>query len=165
VASASLRSSQSALNNPLLNHGERILLTLWVGGLWIIGYLAVPILFASLDDRIMAGMLAGKMFTALSYLGLFCGGLLLVKALFTTSRPFASWTVRLLLVMLLIVVVGEFWIQPIMAELKIGGLVEGSEKAARFGKLHGVASSLYLINSLCGLALLLMSPREIRAGE
>lgn len=165
MASASLRSSQSALNNPLLNHGERILLTLWVGGLWIIGYLAVPILFASLDDRIMAGMLAGKMFTALSYLGLFCGGLLLVKALFTTSRPFASWTVRLLLVMLLIVVVGEFWIQPIMAELKIGGLVEGSEKAARFGKLHGVASSLYLINSLCGLALLLMSPREIRAGE
>jgi hypothetical protein len=165
VASVSLRSSQSALNNPLLNHGERILLTLWVGGLWSIGYLAVPILFASLDDRIMAGMLAGKMFTALSYLGLFCGGLLLVKALFTTSRPFASWTVRLLLVMLLIVAVGEFWIQPIMAELKVGGLVEGSEKAARFGKLHGVASSLYLINSLCGLALLLMSPREIREGE
>lgn len=150
----------------MLNYGERILLTLWVGGLWSIGYLAVPLLFASLDDRIMAGMLAGKMFTALSYLGLFCGGLLLLRALFTTPQPFASWTVRLLLVMLLLVAVGEFWIQPIMAELKVGGLVEGSEKAARFGRLHGLASSLYLFNSLCGLALLLvMSPRAIRAGE
>lgn len=149
----------------MLNYGERILLTLWVGGLWVIGYLAVPILFASLDDRILAGMLAGKMFTSLSYLGLFSGGLLLAKALFTTTKPLASWVVRLLVVMLLIVVVGEFWIQPMMAELKIGGLVEGSEQAVRFGKLHGVASSLYLVNSLCALALLLlMDRREIRAG-
>ena len=34
-----------------------------MGGLWAIGYLAAPVLFASLGDKMLAGMLAGKMFT------------------------------------------------------------------------------------------------------
>lgn len=150
----------------MLNYGERILLTLWVGGLWIIGYLAVPILFASLDDRMLAGQLAGKMFTSLSYIGLFSGGLLLAGALYRTAKPWNDWKVRLLVVMLLIVAVGEFAIQPMMAELKVGGLVEGTEKWASFGKLHGLASSLYLINSLLGLVLILLGVRrQAKAGE
>lgn len=150
----------------MLNYGERILLTLWVGGLWIIGYLAVPILFASLDDRMLAGQLAGKMFTSLSYIGLFSGGLLLAGAFYRTPKPWADWKVRLLMVMLVIVAVGEFGIQPLMAELKVGGLVEGTEKWASFAKLHGLASSLYLVNSLCGLALILLGVRrEAKAGE
>jgi len=150
----------------MLNYGERILLTLWVGGLWSIGYLAVPILFASLDDRILAGMLAGKMFTALSYIGLFCGGAVLAASLYSTQQALRSWKVRLLILMLVIVAVGEFWIQPLMAELKVGGLVEGTEKWSSFARLHGLASSLYLVNSLCGLALLLLGARsEVKAGE
>ncbi len=150
----------------MLNYGERILLTLWVGGLWIIGYLAVPILFASLDDRMLAGQLAGKMFTSLSYIGLFSGGLLLAGAFYRTPKFWADWKVRLLLMMLVIVAVGEFGIQPIMAELKVGGLVEGTEKWASFAKLHGLASSLYLVNSLLGLALILLGVRrESKAGE
>jgi hypothetical protein len=40
-------------------------LTLWVGGFWAIGYLAAPMLFYNLDDRMLAGMLAGKMFTGM----------------------------------------------------------------------------------------------------
>jgi len=144
----------------MLNYGERILLTLWVGGLWSIGYLAVPILFATLDDRMLAGMLAGKMFTALSYIGLFCGGALLVASLYSTQQALRSWKVRLLILMLVIVAVGEFWIQPLMAELKVGGLVEGTEKWSSFARLHGLASSLYLVNSLCGLALLLLTSRR-----
>lgn len=144
----------------MLNYGERILTTLWVGGLWIIGYLAVPILFASLDDRMLAGQLAGKMFTSVSYIGLFSGALLLAGALYSIRNPWADWKVRLLVVMLVIVAVGEFWIQPLMAELKVGGLVEGTEKWSQFGKLHGLASSLYLINSLLGLALVLLDVRR-----
>ena len=38
---------------------ERILLTLWVGGLWSVGYLAVPVLFHGLNDRRLAGMVSG----------------------------------------------------------------------------------------------------------
>ena len=145
-------------------YSERVLLSLWVGGLWAIGYLAVPILFATLEDRMLAGMLAGKMFSAMSFIGLGAGMALLLMALMTSARPLSQWRVRLLLLMLVIVAVGEFVLQPMMAGLKVEGLVEGSETAARFAMLHGVASILYLINSLSGLALLILYAR-IRAGE
>ena len=64
----------------ILQYGEQLLVTLWVGSLWAIGYLAVPILFSTLDDRMLAGMLAGKMFTAVSFIGLGCGTALLAMA-------------------------------------------------------------------------------------
>jgi hypothetical protein len=135
--------------------GERLLLTLWIGALWAIGYLAVPTLFALLDDRVLAGMLAGRMFTLVSFLGLFCGGLLLLGTLVRLGRgALRSGRAWLLLVMLLLVAVGEFGLQPLMAELKAQGLAEGSVQASRFARLHGVASVLYLINSLCGLLLI-----------
>ena len=59
---------------------ERIILTLWVGALWAIGYLAVPFLFSGLDDRRLAGELAGEMFKAVGYVGLVSGIILLVTA-------------------------------------------------------------------------------------
>jgi hypothetical protein len=31
-------------------------ISLWVGGLWAVGYLAAPILFFSLDNRMLAGL-------------------------------------------------------------------------------------------------------------
>lgn len=152
----------------MLFFGERILLTLWVGGMWGIGYLAVPILFASLDDRMLAGMLAGKMFTALSFIGIGVGTALLARALMFTASPMSDWRVRFLILMLVIVAIGEFILQPMMAQLKAGGLIEGSGAAAQFGLLHGVASILYLINSLSGLVLLVLYARPgtgLREGE
>jgi hypothetical protein len=58
--------------------------------------------------------------------------------------------------MLLLVVIGEFGLQPQMAELKAQGLVEGSGVAARFGVLHGISSILYFANSVIGVVLLVM---------
>ena len=154
--------------SPVLQNGERILLSLWVGALWSIGYLAVPTLFASLDDRMLAGMLAGKMFTGVSFIGLGCGSALLVSFWMQSVKPLKERRLQLLIAMLLLVLLGEFFLQPQMAALKAQGLVEGSGAAAHFGVLHGIASLLYLANSLIGLALLVMLgvPRQAttRAG-
>lgn len=140
--------------------GERLLLTLWIGALWAIGYLAVPILFAMLDDRMLAGQLAGRMFTLVSFLGLFCGGLLLLGTLLRLGKgALRNGRAWLLLVMLLLVAVGEFGLQPLMAQLKAQGLIEGSAQAVQFARLHGIASVLYLINSLCGLLLVAAGER------
>ena len=38
------------------------LLVLWIGGMWAIGYVAAPVLFANLGDKQLAGMLAGRLF-------------------------------------------------------------------------------------------------------
>jgi len=143
-----------------LRYVEQLLLTLWVGSLWTVGYLAVPILFASLDERMLAGMLAGKMFTAVSFIGLGSGAVLMAMTVMAGARALREPRVILLGVVLVLVALGEFVLQPMMAELKLQGLAEGSEAAARFGMLHGVASLLYLINSVCGLFLLLLSVRR-----
>ncbi len=135
---------------------ERLLTTLWVGALWSVGYLVLPILFATLDDRVMAGMLAGKMLMTVNYLGLVCGSTLLISSLYANRwRP--DWRVILLAVMLLLVAILTFWIQPMMAEIKAQGMVFGSLQHQQFGRLHGISSAIYLVISLCGLGLVVFS--------
>lgn len=153
--SAALRAGDYSLGLVQTN-GERMLLSLWVGALWSIGYLAVPTLFASLDDRALAGMVAGKMFTGVSLIGLGCGTALLVSFWMQSVKPIRERRVQLLIVMLVLVVLGEFVLQPQMAALKAEGLIEGSGAAARFGVLHGIASLLYFANSVIGMVLLVM---------
>lgn len=153
----------------VLLSGERLLLSLWVGSLWSIGYLAVPTLFAALDDRALAGMVAGRLFTGVSLIGLGCGTALLSMFWMQVDKPLQARRVQLLLVMLLLVLLGEFALQPQMAALKAEGLVAGSGAAARFGLLHGLASILYLANAIIGVVLLVITglPRggSLRAGE
>ena len=137
---------------------ERLLLTLWVGGMWITGYMVAPVLFNVLDDRQLAGMLAGHMFTAMSYIGIACGFLLLVGGVFRNGVKY--WRNAVVLLMLVIVLIGQFVLQPMMADLKTAGIAEGTANAAQFGKLHGIASILFLVNSLAGLVLILLPVKE-----
>ena len=137
--------------------GERVLLTLWVGGLWAIGYIAAPVMFSMLEDKSLAGNLAGQMFHIISYIGLVCGSFLLVSVF---RRTKFQWQVWLLFLMLVIVASSEFILQPMMEALKSQGLLEGSAIKKQFGILHGVASSLYLVVSLCGLSLVVFGLDE-----
>lgn len=142
---------------------ERILLTLWVGSLWAIGYLAVPVLFNMLDDRQLAGELAGRMFAIVNIVGLVCGGLLLIGALYRAGKRWQrAWRVWALLTMLVLVGVGFFVLQPMMQDLKAQGLIQGSVQAAEFGRLHGLSSILYLVTSLLGLGLVIAGPGKER---
>ena len=143
--------------------GERILLTLWVGSLWTAGYIVAPVLFNSLD-RSTAGDVAGQLFTIVSYIGLLVISLLLLVNVFQDGlRILWQWRNRILLLMLLLVVIGQFVLQPMMAELKAAGL-EGSN-AKQFATLHGVASILYMVNSLMGLALVAWGVRPKTQAE
>ena len=122
--------------------------------MWAIGYLAVPVLFRLLDDRMLAGMLAGEMFHLLNFLGLFCGVLLLAGLWLQSGRAaLFSWRSGLLVLMLALICVAEFVLQPQMAALKQAGL-EG-DRLQQFRWLHGLSSILFLVNSLSGLLLLI----------
>lgn len=148
------------MKSHLLYRGEQLLQTLWVGGLIAVGYLAVPILFNTLDDRRLAGELAGQMFSAMSMVGLLCGAALLAGAIMAAKGAWLrSRRVQVLLAMLALVAIGAFVLQPMMQELKAAGLLPGSAEASQFGKLHGISSVLYLLNSLLGLWLVMMQPR------
>ena len=143
---------------------ERVLATFWIGGLWIVGYAVAPALFSLLDDRQLAGMLAGQMFHIMSYVGLLAGSLLLISLLLSAGSSWQrSWRVWVLLAMLALVIVGGFILQPMMQELKLQELIPGSEQATRFRLLHGISSLLYLLTSLLGLALVAVGVRPDKA--
>lgn len=140
-----------------------VAITLWVGGLWAIGYLAAPVLFSALADKTMAGMLAGKMFTLVAYIGMACGFYLLIHRL----AVFGSGALRqgffwAALVMLLLAIAGHFGIQPIMEGLKAQALPKGVMESMfrdRFAHWHGISSIVYLVQSVLGLVLVL-APRR-----
>ena len=131
---------------------ERLVQSIWAGALIAIGYIAVPVLFKSIDERKLAGEVAGNIFSVLNYVGLVAGVLLLVcglvlagKSWFKTRRAYA------LLLMLSVVLISLLVLQPMMQDLKSAGLVFGSEAARQFGQLHGLSSVLYVVLSLLGL--------------
>ncbi len=147
------------MNRDYLAVGEKILLTLWVGSMWFAGYVVAPVLFQSLD-RAAAGMLAGQIFTVSAYIGLVCAVFLILGQLFSARRGFRLW---ILLVMLCVILVGQFVLSPMMQELKQMGIAVGSEGAAEFGRLHGLSSILYLLNSILGLVLVVVGIRPVQA--
>lgn len=139
---------------------ERIALTLWVGAIWSIGYIAAPVLFKYSPTRMLAGNLAGEMFTAVSYIGIACAFILITGLLFKPAgHRFKQWRLWIILLMLLITLVGQFALSPMMQQLKHTGIAEGTEAARQFGRLHGVASILFLVNSLSGLILVITGLR------
>ena len=143
--------------------GERIILTLWVGGLWAIGFLAVPVLFHALDDRTLAGELAAPMFTIINGFGLVCGGLLLLFSALSQGRGWVrSWRTAVIAVMMAVAAIILFVIQPQMAALKAQVAAAGGELGPQFGRLHGISSVLYLLASVLGLLLVGASARRDR---
>lgn len=144
-----------------------LLLVLWVGGLWSIGYIAAPTLFAALNDRTLAGSLAGRMFGSMAYVGIVAGAYLIIYWLaeykLRALRETAFW---LTLAMLALTLIGHFGIQPILATLRAEAWPAEAMKSmvrSRFAAWHGVASVLYLIQSLCGLALVWVARKSIKA--
>jgi len=148
------------LRRSAANIGERVLLTLWVGGLWTIGYLVAPALFATLEDRALAGTLAGLMFEIIAWMGMACALVLMIINQLRYPRRRLNWRMVVLLTMLLLVMLGQFLFTPMMAELRAAGQSDGDA----FARLHGIAALVYLVNSVLGLVLV-MAPDPDAAGS
>ncbi|MDH5300454.1 MAG: DUF4149 domain-containing protein [Gammaproteobacteria bacterium] len=133
---------------------EQLLLALWTGSMVGVGYIAAPVLFKTLDDRKLAGMLAGNMFGVIFIAGSVIGLVLLLLLIGRLGRSvFAQWRFWVLLVMWSLAMASLFVVQPMMAELKSQGLLPGSEAAKQFGMMHGVSSVMYMLTSLGGVVL------------
>lgn len=143
--------------------------TAWVGGLWSIGYVAVPVLFQALPDRMLAGLLAGRMFTLIACIGITSACYLMLY--YTTRHGVAALrqtAFRVTAIMLALTLASQFGLQPLIADLKtqaFPGDVMKSTFAGQFKMLHGIASTLYLIQSLLGVLLVLKRPDVSRATQ
>jgi hypothetical protein len=140
---------------PLILPKVRLLVAaLWAGSLWAVGYLVAPTLFATLSDRVLAGVIAGSLFHAMAMLSLGCG----LAMLLLLWRGTPGWdgkrrrtVLAIIVVMVMCTVASHFGLQPMMAELKAaaapGGVMDAAAKS-RFGMLHGVSSVIYLVQSI-----------------
>ncbi len=141
-------------------------LTLWIGGLWAIGYLVAPTLFYTLSDRALAGSLAGKLFTLIAYVGIGCA---IYVMLFRIVR-FGGACLKqgffwIVLVMLLLTLAAEFGVQPILASLRHPALPQEALESVfrdRFAAWHGIGSVLYVIQTVLGLLLVRLQGRDPR---
>lgn len=139
----------------MLERLENLLLALWTGAMVGVGYIAAPVLFKTLDDRSLAGSLAGQMFHIIAIAGLIIGGvLLLLRYKDESIALFKHWRGWLLSLMLILVASSVFILQPMIADVKALGLAEGSDAARKFGMLHGMSSLAYLTAVICGVVLL-----------
>lgn len=130
------------------------------------GYLVAPVLFSSLGDRHLAGMVAGKLFALMGWVGLASAAYLLGFLLLRWGgRFFRSGVFWLVVGMVLLTVASQFGIQPLMAQLKTDALpreVMESVFRDRFATWHGISSILYLVQSLLGLWLVVWSGRGLK---
>ena len=135
-----------------------IVVTLWAGSLWAIGGLAAPTLFRVIPTSYLAGLVAGKMFTLVAYVGMASAAYLLIHRIIRFGAGvFKQGFFWIVVVMLLITLLGHFGIQPVIAEIKMqasADIVQGVF-ADRFRTWHGIASIAYLVECILGVALVL----------
>lgn len=150
----------------------RLAIAFWVGAHLAVGYVAVPLLFARLEKE-LAGRIAGDLFVRMDWLAMACAAILLLIGLVICRGHFLRcWRNRLVCLMLALVCVQHFYLQPQMAALKaqaaaVGGVTQSETLRPVFARWHGVSSSVYLLQSALGIVLLasLCARAPVRRGR
>jgi len=146
----------------------RLFAVIWAGSQWTVGYLAAPVLFATVD-RISAGHLASRLFFFEAWISGICGVMLLALGNSLALRGEIAYRgLRWLLVaMLACTVLGYVALEPFMHALRAtaeaGGTDVGhSALAARFGVLHATSTALYGVQSVLAVLLIWRLPLVAR---
>jgi hypothetical protein len=129
------------------------LVTLWAGSLWTVCGIVAPQLFATLPERRLAGMMAGRLFHIETWLGVVVAialiAIMVARKALATSRA-VLW--------LIVVTAGA----PLASELFLGPLMRAARAAndmGRFGMLHGISSVLFFTACVSALALVWKTTR------
>ena len=119
----------------------RVLITLWAGSLWSLLWVAT-VLFRFLSDRHTAGLIAARLFSIETYLGL------AVAALAVMLPGRGRFRAGYLAVALL--AVNEWLLKRAMSLAQ----TQGSALGLGFGAWHGVSAGLYVLACLCVVVLI-----------
>lgn len=133
-----------------------VAIMLWVGALWAIGFISAPVLFLHTGNVVLAGTLAGYQFAIVAWLGIGCAIYTLLFLFFREGlQAFKQAALWLIVLMLLLVIAGHFGVTPIVERLRMEtarDLVQGVT-SSRFQTWHGIASILWVLESILGVAL------------
>jgi hypothetical protein len=135
----------------------------WVGSLWAIGFISAPVLFSYMADASLAGSLAGRQFAIVAWLGMGCACYQILYLFFKDGAgAFKQAALWLVVLMLLLVLAGHFGVTPIVEQLRADPAREVVQSVvrSRFQAWHGIASLLWVIQSILGVALVLQVSRR-----
>jgi hypothetical protein len=110
----------------------RLLLVLWAGSAWSLAAWVAPTLFYAQGDRRLAGVLAARLFSIETYVGL---GVAAAALLLPERRKFSLGYVAALLLAL-----NEWALKPMMDLAHERGAAGGLS----FGAWHGVSAVIYV---------------------
>jgi hypothetical protein len=119
----------------------RVLITLWAGSLWSLLWVAA-VMFHFLNDRHIAGLIAARLFSIETYLGVAVGAL----ALLLPGRG----RFRLGFLAVALLAINEWILKRWMSLAQ----AQGSALGLGFGAWHGVSAGIYVLACLCVLLMI-----------
>jgi Domain of unknown function (DUF4149) len=153
-----------------------VALAVWTGGLGVLGGLAAPVVFSSLEahdpvgGRELAGLVFGAIFQHFQPAAWICGGLLLAtlggRAALGPRPHRTRVRVWLVIAMLAISLVTALYIVPRMDRIRretagsIAALPAEDAHRVMFNRLHAVSNGLMLLTLAGGLALFWFEARD-----
>jgi hypothetical protein len=117
----------------VLRNAFRVLFVLWAGSLWSLAAWVTPTLFYAQGDRHLAGVLAAKLFSIETYVGLGVA----VLALLLPGRTKFVWGYGAVVLLS----INEWVLKRFMAQAH----AHGTAAALTFGAWHGVSAVLYVL--------------------
>jgi hypothetical protein len=134
--------------HPVIRNVFRVVLVLWAGSLWSVGLWVTPILFSAQSDRHLAGILAGRVFSIETYVGVAVA----VFALLLPGRATFVWGY----LAAALLAINEWALRPVMVVAR----AQGSAAGLTFGAWHGVSAVIYLL--ACFAVLVLIWREDLR---
>ena len=125
----------------MLRNAFRVLFVLWAGSLWSLAAWVAPTLFYAQGDRHLAGVLAARLFSIETYVGVGVAALALLRL----SRAKFVWGYSAAALLS----INEWVLKRILAQAHAHGTAAG----LGFGAWHGVSAVLYVLACLAVLLL------------
>jgi hypothetical protein len=119
----------------------RVLMSLWAGSLWSLLWVAAA-LFRFISDRHTAGLIAARLFSVETYLGLAVAALALMLP---ERRRFLLGFIGVALLAF-----NEWILKAVMAR----ALTHGGTAGLTFGAWHGISAGLYVLACLCVVVMI-----------
>jgi len=160
----------------LLRVASFVVLSIWVGGLAVLGFVAAPMIFSALEahdpatGRALAGLVFGVVFERFQYWAWLLGGLsmalLLARALLGPRPRRLAWRLWLVAGMLALSVVTSRYISPKIDRIRqdtagnVSSLPDTDPRRVEFGRLHGLSNIFMLVTLIGGVGLIWMEADE-----
>ncbi|NNM64962.1 MAG: DUF4149 domain-containing protein [Burkholderiales bacterium] len=128
-----------------------LLAALWLGGLAAVGLIGAPTAFAIVPDKMVAAMVASRMFYLMTLAALMLGLALALLERRHAKPLSAAKPFFLVLGGIFFAVLGEFGVVPNLIQAAVN-------HAANAGSWHAAASLVYLLQAVCVSAYAWMLP-------